>query len=634
MPEGFYFPIHEFLWLPLRANPNDYAVGGGPELMVFGRLAEGVSVADASTELELVGARLRAEWPETHEAFRPEVLSFARMVTGDLAEGGPRSLEVVLLQLMSFGLLAIACGNVGTLILARTAMRLNEISVRTALGASRARLLSQLFAESIVLTFGATAVGLLLAQTVVNVVIVNLGTDGLPYWFNFDLTPRIILIAFAVGAACAVIAGVLPAIKATGPRIQQNLQAHTRGATVRFGPLTTTLVVVEVALSMGFLCLCAAGFLSIGTEGSGRGDVDLSSYLIAQVRTPRQEPAEGTEETYESEFRRRTAASHEALRDRLEDEPEVLRVAMGANVPGIDHSARTIVLEGAGTWPGGWINAGRVHIDYFRDMEIRVLQGRSFDAADVEGEPDAHRPSVVVNEAFVDEVLGGGYAVGQRIRYTTTGGSEPGPWFEIVGVVETFRSNFEGFERTRAMYHPLGSADLQPMRFVVEVVGDATRFAPRLRAIAAEVDPDAIVQNAGSAAEFVARQQLEARAGMLALFALAGVGMLLAVTGLYALMSFTVSQRTREIGIRTALGAAASDIVITVARRALLQLTTGVALGGTLGWAFTQGTLDVPNMPLLVSGVATIVMVFAALACLSPTLRGLRIQPTEALREA
>src|SRR5690606_23110558 len=144
-----------------------------------------------------------------------------------------------LLQMFCFALLTIACGNVGTLILARTASRLNEISVRTALGASRARILSQLFAESLVLALGATAVGLVLAQVLVNFLArTAVLSEDLPYWLDFGLTPRIIGIALGLSAVSAVLAGVLPGIKATSPRIQRNLQAHSRGTSVRFGSFT------------------------------------------------------------------------------------------------------------------------------------------------------------------------------------------------------------------------------------------------------------------------------------------------------------------------------------------------------------------------------------------------------------
>jgi putative ABC transport system permease protein len=177
------------------------------------------------------------------------------------------------------------------------------------------------------------------------------------------------------------------------------------------------------------------------------------------------------------------------------------------------------------------------------------------------------------------------------------------------------------------------------MRYIIEVADNPATFIPTLRTIAADVDPEAVIQNAQPLADLLALSLLEMRAGSILVFVLSGVGMLLAATGLYALMSFTVSQRTREIGIRTALGARAGSVVMTIAKRALLQLVAGVALGCVFGWWIVDQVTNetefaVESVPGLIAGVAMAVIVFSALACLSPTLRGLRIQPTEALRES
>jgi predicted permease len=640
MPRGFYFPMDDHLWVPLRAHPDDFAVGAGPDLLVIGRLAGGASRSGAEAELETVGARLATEWPETHAMLDPELVSFPILALGERATG-PATWEIALLQIFSLALLAIVCGNIGTLILARTAMRMNEISVRTALGASRPRILGQLFIEALVLSVGATLVGLVLAQEVV----VGFATrlfDYLPYWFDFALGPRSVGIALAVAAGCAGLAGVLPAVKATSPRIQQNLQRSSRGASIRFGPVTTVLIVAEVAVSVGFLCFGVAVSIPFLRDRTREGGVALERYVMASFRTPGVPPSRDEDvEAHEEAFRTRTARNHESLRDRLAAHPSVRAVAMGQHLPGIDLGSRRIVLEGTGATddaPSGWASAPRVHFDYFRDMGLGVLVGRAFTASDVDGAPDAHRPAVVVNDAFVEHVLGGGNALGRRLRYVTAPGSTE-QWFEIVGVVETFGTNLNNPARGEAMYHPLGSADMHPMRYLVEVAGDPAAFLPTLRTIAADVDPEATIQNAQPLTQLVERGRMEMRVASTLILGLSAIGMILAATGLYALMSVTVSQRTREIGIRTALGARAGSIVMTIARRTLVQLLAGVALGCIFGWWIVgQITEDaefaIDNVPGLIAAVAAAVVVFSALACLSPTLRGLRIQPTEALRES
>jgi predicted permease len=637
MPEGFHFPSQEQLWLPLRADPDDYAVRGGPSLMVLGRLAEGVSRDEAAAELRTVGARLAADWPETYAALRAEVVDFGLMVLGEPAAGFSANREVMLIQLFAFALLAVVCGNIGTLVLARTAMRLNEIAVRTALGASRTRILAQLFTESLVLAVAATMLGLVLAQAVVVRVAGRILEGDIPYWTNLDLSLRSVLLALAVGAGCAVVAGVLPAIRATSPRIQENLQRNSRGATLRFGRLTTVLVVAEVALSVGFLCFGTAAARSFLLGGPGQATMDVDRYLVASLRTPQVEPTEGVTE---EDFLLRIAATHEELRDRLAADGAVRRVAMGERVAGMSLDDEPVMLEGSGatTAPYVWTGRAWVHVDYFSDLGIEVLQGRAFTAADVEVDPDAFSP-VVVNDRFVDLVLGPGDPVGRRLRFGGPEDREPGPWHEIVGVVESFGTNVLNPERSDAVYLPMGPGDSNPMSFIIEVAGSPAAFVPRLRAIAAEVDPDAIVQSPEPLSERLARARLENRFVTLFVFVLSVVGMVLAATGLYALMSVTVSQRTREIGIRTALGARARDVVVAIARRALLQLVLGVALGCLLGW-WLLGQISFSNefaeisAALILPSVAAAVIAFSVLCCLKPTLRGLRIQPTEALKEA
>ena len=641
-PAGFYFPMRDHLWLPLRARADDYAVGTGPDIIVVGRLADGATRSQAAAEIRTVGARLASEWPETHAFLRPEIVSFPILALNEPAAGPASQWELVLLQLFCFALLAIVCGNIGTLILARTATRLNEISVRTALGASRARILGQLFIESLVLAVGATMVGLLIAQEIAVPIGYRIFAGDLPYWFDLDLSLRSVLLALGVGTGCAVLAGVLPAVKATSPRIQESLQRNTRGATVRFGAFTTVLVVAEVALSVGFLCFGTAAVMSFSRDRSDESEVPVDRYVLASLRTPWVAPTDDEDvEAYEALFDARVAQNHEELRDRLAAHPSVRRVAMGRHVPGVGLGDRPIVVENTGGTdqaPNGWASYGFVHVDYFRDLGIRVLHGRDFTAADVEGAADAHRPPIIVNDRFVERVLGGGDALGRRLRFTVPPATRE-EWFEIVGVVETFGANVTNPERSEAVYMPLGSADFHPMRYIIEVAGSPTDFLPTLRSIATDVDPEAMVQDAQTLADFVALRLLEMRSVSIMIFLLSGVGMILAATGLYALMSFTVSQRTREIGIRTALGAGARSVVMTIAKRALVQLLVGVTLGSVFGWwlldmVLNDGEFVVSSLPGLVAGVAAAVLVFAALSCLSPTLRGLRIQPTEALAES
>jgi ABC-type antimicrobial peptide transport system permease subunit len=212
-------------------------------------------------------------------------------------------------------------------------------------------------------------------------------------------------------------------------------------------------------------------------------------------------------------------------------------------------------------------------------------------------------------------------------------------WYEIIGVVGDLAMNVQNPMRDAGVYHPLGLDEFHPMRYIIEVGPDAAGFAPRLAQIAYAVDPDAIVQAPRVIADIAEANRLEERIASALILTLALIGTLIAAAGLYALMSFTVSQRTREIGIRTALGARPVSVLGTIARRAALQLGAGVLLGCVFGtWLMREVAGDVTlldvNIPAVLGGVGVAVVLMVSAACLSPIRRGLRIQPTEALKES
>jgi predicted permease len=640
MPEGFLFPMIDHLWLPLRANPVDYTVGTGPDLYVFGRLADGVSKEEAGAELEIVGQRLAAEWPETHTKLRPEVVSIALLALGEPAAGLSEGREIMLIQAFCLLLLFVACGNVGTMILARTATRVSEMAVRTALGASRARIVTQLFVESMVLALLATSIGLVIVDQLVRR-LAQAMVEQVPYWFDIRIGPRSVLLALGLATVCAVGAGVLPALKATSLGVQRTIQSASSGGTVRFGIFTTLLVVAEVALSVGFLSMGVFASRTLVLDRSDELEIPLDRYLTARFRTVWVDPTAAEADTREDDFWRQVRFNQEELRLRLQSEPGVRAVAMGAQLPGLGHPTRPVEVEGdvSGGEAGRLrVAQARVGVNFFQDLDHPILEGRGFGSADVPEERNAHRSAVIVNTSFVEQVLGGGGAIGQRIRYVVGQNQEPGEWYEIVGVVGRLGMNVTNPDRDAGVYHPLGPNEAHPMRYLIEVDQDPTSFIPRLRTVASTVDADAMIQAPRAVAELVATDRLEDRLIALFVVVLSMLGSVLAAAGLYALMSFTVSQRTREIGIRTALGARTASVVGTIARRAAFQLVAGVALGCVLGAFLLRELAPDPDwievsVPGVLGFAGLLVMLMVTGACLPPILRGLRIQPTEALRE-
>jgi len=639
MPSSFEFPDGGDVWLPLRAAPADYPVGQGPSLWVYGRLADGVDAEDAQLEMELVTARAAADDASRLERLAGEVVEMPVLFLRDGAAGNLPALVVV--QSLMVLLLLIVCGNVGTLLLARTATRSAEISIRTALGASRVRVVVQLFVEALVLALAATGLGLVGMETLARLLTRTLEPYGvIPYWVDPTLTPRIVFLALGLAALSAAVAGVIPALKATGKSVRAGLQrAAGGGATVRFGKGSTALIVSEVVLSVGFLALGSVMIRSVFQDTAGTLGFEPERYVSASLRIPPPDPADVAGADGDA-FDIRVRETQLRVLERIRGEPGVAGAALALHQPGSEGPFRTLVIEtasGVEVLLPQRVYEARVGVGYFSDLDRAVLAGRDFTEADAEATAGP-RP-VIVNTGFVEDALGGQSAVGLRFRQA--GGAEAAgedeEWFEIVGVVGPFGMNTLNPTRDAGYYLPLAPGAANPMRYLVDVAGDPELFLPRFREIVADTDPEATA-GGGLLADLM-RTETRVLRGIFSLIVLiAAVAFLLAVAGLYALMSFTVSQRTREIGIRTALGARPSDIVSTVARRAAVQLGLGLALGAAWGWfllgQFLEQEIAVPvSKTVTLAGTLGCAGLVGVVACLKPTLRGLRIRPTEALKD-
>ncbi len=645
MPADFRFPLSNQVWLPFRARALDFPLGVGPRAFVFGRLADGVTIENAKVEMAGLTERRASDDPERFEHLVGELVDMPIMLLNE-DDGVWNRPDVVVIQTLIFALLLVVCGNVGTLILARTAARSAEITIRTALGASRARILTQLFVEALVLAMAATGFGLLCANAFATWLMrLAAPYDVLPYWADLTLTPRIVAIALGLAALCAVVAGVLPALSATRRAIQANLQsAAARGSSGRFGVGSSLLIVSEIVLAVGFLALGATNLRSVLLYQGDDLGFDPDRYVVGTLTVPELDPMDSPSAPDSVAWARHVEETQRALLTRLSEDPSVLGVAMGEDVPGLTSRNRDVILETppVGFEPVEWdTSIPRVDVSFFAGLNRPILAGRDFNAGDVEGPPGTRHTAVIVNESFVRHVLGGRNAVGHRLRYepqgTAWGALDEEEWYEIVGVVGYFGTNPLNSARDAAIYHPLAPGEVNPIRYTVEVAGDPEAFVPRFRQIAASVDREATVDS-GLLTASIRTMSLIRRSTFLFLLAFASAAFLLSATGLYALMSFTVSQRTREIGIRTALGAGTADIVSAVARRAALQVGVGLALGVGWGWVLLNNqrndvTIEVGNIPLTLALTAAVAGCVCLLACAHPTLRGLRIQPTEALRE-
>ena len=636
MPDHFRFPYRDELWIPLRDDPLAYERGNGPSGIVMGRLRDGVTIEEAQREAELHGRRMAAQFRDTHENLVPQVLPYTRALTG--IDGPEAKLGIVFTQILAIFLLVLACGNVGVLVLARVATRTTEIAVRTALGASRGRILSQLFIESLLLAVLGAGAGLLVLQAIATGP--GFLRDGLPFWVNFEVSLETAALAMALAIVSAVIAGVVPALKATSRDVRSSIQrTSVSGSGIRFGRGYSALIIGEVAVAILFLVFGWSLVPSLTSQPAALG-IATREYLHASIHIPRVDRP-GSEAQGGGQAAARVTTVHRELVRRLSAEPGIGPVAIASALPGTSHATRYVEIEGMPRAPGSpapahLVNVALVDIGFFDALEQPILSGRGFDAADL-GE---RRTAVVVNTSFVDRVLGGRNPIGLRIRYWSRD-REPGPWaYEIVGVVGRIGMNALHPDVDQGLYHAVAPGELHPLSFAVQVPGDPQRFTPRLRSIVAEIDTEALVRDPMTLADVPDPNRRVLQMGTSLVVLLAGIAMVLASACLYALMSFTVAERRRESAIRVALGAQRASIVLTIGKRVLFQLGTGVVIGAILsarvlslfGGSTDGGVIRTANWPVTVGAIASLMIVVGMLACVTPTLRAIRIQPAEALK--
>lgn len=643
MPEGFGFPVNHRVWVPLQADPSDYERRQGPPITVFGRLAQGVTIETARAELTTIGQRTAAAFPKTHERLRPRVVLYTELWFDD----GPRR-ELHFMQLLISMLVVVVGVNVATLVYARTATRQGEIAVRTALGASRRRIVAHLFVEALVLSTAAAVAGLGIAKFALrqaDVAAKQFGAmlGGLPFWMNFDLSSGTVIYVMGMAVLGAVIVGVLPAIKATGSRMRSRL-GQLGGATgMQMGKTWTALIVVQVAFAVAVLP--GAVYMtsqSIGLAGSGPG-FPAEEYLTAQLQMDSEIPSRVNVEAYSREFDSRYADRLAALVGRVEAEPGVADVTTMSSAPGTEPSV-TIEIESAtgpaGSGSGHTAAFLQVGSDFFDAFDVPVLTGRPFGAADVNG------AAVIVNKGFAQQLLGGN-ALGHRMRYTQgyrSGGQmriaqgiELGRWYEIVGVVGDVPANPIVPGQTQAkLYHPLPPGNINVRLAVRMRAGTPASFMQRLREITSSLDPALRLTQVLPLEDVYGQEQMGLHWGALGFSIVTGSVLLLSAAGIYALMSFAVTRRRKEIGIRVALGADPNRILRSVFSRAIGQLAIGIAVGVAAA-ALLDGAMNGELMggqgAVVLPVVSVIMMAVGLLAALGPARRGLRIQPTEALRE-
>ena len=588
-------------------------------LQVIGRLRPGVTVEQASVEMNALAARLKALYPAFKKDWGVAVVPMQEQITGNI-----RPTLLVLFGAVGFVLL-IACANVANLLLAKASGRQREMAIRAALGASRWRTIRQLLVESVLLSATGMLVGLLLAFWIVNT-ITHLTALNLPRAKEVGLDLRVLGFALLASLLAGVAFGLVPALQTSRPNLNDMLKEGVRSSGT--GPrrrVRSSLIVAEVALSLVLLIgtgLLLNSFVRLTRVPSG---LIPHNVLTMQVTLP--------EKKYPDDERR--ASFFKRVLERIGKLPGVEAVGVIWTMPMAGYSPDTsFSVSGRPRQPetGYSTDFDFCTPDYFRAIGIPLLKGRSFEPRD---SADAPRV-VIINEALAREYFPNKEPLGQRIHLERVAGKLDEGW-EIVGVVGNVRQRglWEGVRP--CVYRPLAFIRSGNGHLVVRTASALTAFGEGVRKVILEVDPNQPVANIRTMDDVLAASVAQRRFTMTLLGGFAGAALLLAAIGLYGVIAYAVQQRTREIGIRMALGATRRNVLGLVLRQGINLAGIGVVVGIAAALGLTRvltkllyevKPIDLPTF----GGVSLVLLLVALLASWLPARRATKVDPMKALR--
>ena len=622
MPRGFQFPVNARSEYLLPVQPlvaSAVKIRGAHFFRVLGRLNPGVTTGQARTEAAMIAARLEKQYPETNTGRSANVISFHQDLTGDV-----RPALLVILAAVFFVLL-IACANVANLLLARATARQREIAIRTALGASRSRLVRQLLAEGLLLAICGAAGGLLLAWWSVDL-LRAFGPHDIPRLAEVQINPAVVVFALAVAVVSTLLFALVPALQVTRPNVNASLQEGNRGGT---GPVSQRLrgllVVTQVALSL--LLLAGAGLLikSFANLRATNPGFDPSRVLTADFVIPR---GKYPEPEQQRQFFERFLPQLAAL-------PGVESIGGASPLPFSDNdSMNSFWIAGRpDPGPGNHPDASNLTVagEYFRTMRIPLLAGRLLDRRDTK---DAV-PAVMVNEAFAKKFFPNMSPLGQHLLLDEDAGARS---VEIIGVVGSSHHDSLATAPKAEYYLPLAQNPDRVMHLVFRTsVANLSGLQAALRQVIQGMDRDVFVPELVPLEKMVDGSLAQPRFNMMLLGSFAAVALLLAAIGIYGVIAYSVAQRTREIGIRMALGAQRGDVLRMILRQSMIVIGIGLTIGMLAAFAATRWMASllygVSAHDLSTHGLVLIVLAGAGLiASYIPARRAMAVDPMVALR--
>ena len=616
MPEGFRFPREQDLWIPFAPDPSA-APGDGPAWTVIGRLRDGRTIDDARTELAALGARFAQAEPATHEYLSLTARPYREEQINSRARGIFRAMLIV----VSF-VLVIACANVTNLLLARALARRREVAVRTALGASRGRIVTQLFAEVLILALAGGALGVTLAS--LGVAVFNrLLSHQLAFFMVVKVDGGVLLFAGVLVLLATLFAGLAPARQASRVSLGDVLKEHGRGTSFRLGRASRVLVAGEVALSgtllviTGLMISGVAGavnrFGGLAPEGVLSGQLELRAGAYPDTAT-------------RGQFMR-------ALERDLSAIPGAREVAMGSSLPGFTPEETRVRIEGAAqSGPGPRTGVVAAGPGYLAAFNAGLVQGRDFQWSDDHAAPRV----ALVSRRFAERHFGDGPVLGRRLRLDR---DSTGDWATVIGVVPDLGGDDtrDGAVNDR-VYFPLLQTGALQLTFAIRTSNDPLASVALVRDAVKAINPDVPLFELGRLDRAISLATVGEKVfgGLFSVFGISALVM--ACVGLFGMVAFGVRQRTRELGIRVALGARPVSVMRLVMRGGLIPLGIGLVVGLVLAALLAPqlgdallgaNARDWRVYSLVISALA----VAGFLAAWIPSRRVLRVAPSEVLRE-
>jgi putative ABC transport system permease protein len=602
------------------AESTDEKMRSARHLRAIGRLKDGVSLSQAQADIDVIARRLETEHPESDSNWGIHLVGLQQDYVKDLE----RSLWLIL-GAVAFVLL-IACANIANLLLARATLRASEISIRTALGASRWRLLQQSFIESLVLSFVGASVGVVLAIWGIDIIKI-LGGKMLPQLEVVQLSQPALLFTLGLSLLTALFFGLLPALQNSQSNLIESLKAHGRSFTTGHfrSRLRAALVVSEIAFAL--VLLMCAGLLIRSVSRLQKVDpgFDYSQVLKLDLGLPSLR--------YSTDDKK--INFYRELTTRIRSLSGVTSAGVATPLPANDFDTTGIDIEGQPVQPGLEPSVDRYIVTpgYLEAMHIPLVRGRSLE------ERDVHDTSQVllVSKSLADRFWPNQDPIGKRIKLPWNPGRDDEPWRTIVGVVGDVKQYGPDKPTTMALYLPLPQYPVSFMTLVVRTQGDPAAMAGAVKQVVQSLDPDQVPTDVMTMEQVMADSIQTRRFSMILLGAFAALSLTLAAIGIYGVMSYAVAQRTHELGIRMALGARTSNVLALIFRSALSLTLTGVVIGSIGVFTVTRlmksllfdtAPTDLTTFFLVSGGL----IVVALIACYLPARRATRVDPLVALR--